>query len=136
MTSSARGSMHRTASRQVQPYSSKRRNVMSPLTQAQLPPPRLIDYNVAKAGLNMLTLLLQVSDEAQVSEHERICYWIVSPGFTKTSFNNFRGTKDPLDSAEAFVRLLEADKGAIAGGHSGNSRKSSSGLCLGKDSSI
>lgn len=39
---------------------------------------------------------------------------MISPGFTKTRFNNFRGTKDPLDSAEAFVRLLEAKKGTIA----------------------
>lgn len=76
----------------------------------------MIDYNIAKAGLNMLTLLLQISDEHHVPEDERICYCMASPGFTKTSFNNFKGTKDPLDSAEAFVRLLEAEKGAIAAG--------------------
>lgn len=39
---------------------------------------------------------------------------MVNPGFTETSFNKFRGTKDPLDGAEAFVRQLEAKKGAIA----------------------
>lgn len=75
-----------------------------------------MDYNIAKAGLNMLTLLLQLSDEVNIAETEQICFWMVSPGFTKTSFNNFRGTKDPLDSAEAFVQLLEAKKGAIAAG--------------------
>lgn len=64
----------------------------------------------------MLTLLLQLSDEAHASENRRISFWVVSPGFTKTGFNKFRGTKDPLDSAEAFVRLLEAEKGTIAAG--------------------
>lgn len=64
----------------------------------------------------MLTLLLQLSDEANLEDHQRLCFWMVSPGFTKTKFNNFRGTKDPLDSAEAFVRLLEAEKGTIPPG--------------------
>lgn len=62
----------------------------------------------------MLTLLLQLSNEAHVSEDERICFWMISTGFTKTRSNNLRGTKDPPDSAEAFVRLLEAKKGTIA----------------------
>lgn len=75
-----------------------------------------MDYNIAKAGLNMLTLLLQLLDESNTEEEERICFWAVSPGHTKTGFNNFMGAKDPLDSAEAFVRLLQADKGVIPAG--------------------
>lgn len=75
-----------------------------------------MDYNIAKAGLNMLTLLLQSLDESNVGEEERVCFWAVSPGHTKTGFNNFMGAKDPLDSAEAFVRLLQADRGEIPAG--------------------
>jgi NAD(P)-dependent dehydrogenase (short-subunit alcohol dehydrogenase family) len=74
-----------------------------------------VDYCVAKAGLNMLILHLQQA-EAVKPEDERIAFWAVSPGFTKTAFNNFRGSKDPLDSAKAFVRLLEAPRGAIQPG--------------------
>ncbi|KAI3397729.1 hypothetical protein diail_10382 [Diaporthe ilicicola] len=97
MNSSARGSLQRTASR-------------------KLPPPKSVDYNVAKAGLNMLTLLLQLLDESNTGEEEKVCFWSVSPGFTKTGFNNFMGAKDPMDSAEAFVRLLQVNKGRIPAG--------------------
>lgn len=72
-----------------------------------------MDYNIAKAGLNMLTLLLQLLDDSTAGEEERICFWVVSPGHTKTGFNNFMGAKDPLDSAEAFLRLLQFNKGVI-----------------------
>lgn len=75
-----------------------------------------MDYNIAKAGMNMLTLLLQLQDESDVVMEERVCFWAVSPGHTKTGFNNFMGAKDPLDSAEAFVRLLQADKGVVPAG--------------------
>lgn len=75
-----------------------------------------MDYNIAKAGLNMLTLLLQLLDESNTVEEERICFWAVSPGHTKTGFNNFMGAKDPLDSAEAFLRLLQVKKGVVPPG--------------------
>lgn len=64
----------------------------------------------------MLTLLLQLLDESNAGEDERVCFWTVSPGHTKTGFNNFMGAKDPLDSAEAFVRLLQVNKGVVPGG--------------------
>lgn len=80
----------------------------------------------------MLTMLLQLSNEAHVSEDERSCFCMIRPDFTKTRFNNFRGTKDPLDSAKAFVRILEAEKKEPSRhGLSGNSRKGSSEMCLG-----
>lgn len=121
MTSSARGSMERTASGLVRANCPTVHALPLPrqrprLTRVQLPPPRLIDYNIAKAGLNMLTLLLQQVEEANVDENRKIRFWMVSPGFTKTRFNGFQGTKDPLDSAEAFVRLVEAERGAIPAG--------------------
>lgn len=64
----------------------------------------------------MLTLLLQLLDESNTGEEERICFWAVSPGHTKTGFNNFMGAKDPLDSAEAFLRLLQVNKDVVPGG--------------------
>ncbi|UKZ76561.1 hypothetical protein TrVFT333_004268 [Trichoderma virens FT-333] len=94
MNSSARGSLGRTASR-------------------ELPPVALIDYCVCKAALNMLTLHYQINEDNYKDSGEKITFWSVSPGHTKTAFNNFRGKKDPVDSAEAFVRLLESEKGAI-----------------------
>jgi NAD(P)-dependent dehydrogenase (short-subunit alcohol dehydrogenase family) len=82
----------------------------------QLPPVALIDYCVSKAALNMLTLHYQISEDHYDGEGKKITYWSVSPGHTKTAFNNYRGKKDPVDSGEAFVRLLESEKGAIAPG--------------------
>ncbi|KAL6803906.1 hypothetical protein J3E68DRAFT_188435 [Trichoderma sp. SZMC 28012] len=94
MNSSARGSLGRTASR-------------------ELPPVALIDYCVCKAALNMLTLHYQINEDNYKDSGEKITFWSVSPGHTKTAFNNYQGKKDPVDSAEAFVRLLESEKGAI-----------------------
>ncbi len=71
---------------------------------------------MAKAGLNMLTLHLQLQEDAKQEDKDRITFWMVSPGHTKTAFNNFRGHKDPVDSAEAYVRLLKAERGDIAPG--------------------
>lgn len=96
MTSSARGSLSRTAS-------------------GQLPKTVLVDYCVAKAGLNMLALQLQLA-ENDLSEQERITFWLVSPGHVKTAFNGYRGRKEPAEAAEAFARLLESARGAIAPG--------------------
>ncbi|KAK4077161.1 uncharacterized protein Triagg1_4128 [Trichoderma aggressivum f. europaeum] len=97
MNSSARGSLGRTASR-------------------ELPPVALIDYCVCKAALNMLTLHYQINEDNYKDGGEKITFWSVSPGHTKTAFNNYQGKKDPVDSAEAFVRLLESEKGAIEPG--------------------
>ncbi|KAK1251876.1 hypothetical protein MKX07_007355 [Trichoderma sp. CBMAI-0711] len=97
MTSSARGSLGRTANR-------------------ELPPVALTDYCVCKAALNMLTLHYQIIEDNYQDGGEPITFWSVSPGHTKTAFNNYRGKKDPVASAEAFVRLLESDKGAISPG--------------------
>lgn len=125
MNSSARGSLGRTASREVPfipfPPNSirivKATNISSYfLPSVQLPPVALIDYCVSKAALNMLTLHYQISEDNYKDEGEKITFWSVSPGHTKTAFNNYTGKKDPVDSGEAFVRLLESDRGAIAPG--------------------
>lgn len=86
------------------------------LLHIQLPPVALIDYCVSKAALNMLTLHYQITEDNYKDKGEKVTFWSVSPGHTKTAFNNYRGKKDPIDSGEAFVRLLESEKGAIAAG--------------------
>ncbi|CZR37956.1 uncharacterized protein FPRO_06853 [Fusarium proliferatum ET1] len=91
MISSARGSMGRTNNR-------------------ELPPVANIDYCVSKAGLNMLILHLQAAENHSVDE-PKIAFWAVSPGHCKTAFNGYKGKKDPLEGAEAVVRLLESAKG-------------------------
>lgn len=64
----------------------------------------------------MLTLHFQQVEDTSAAEDRRITFWMVSPGHTKTAFNNFAGRKDPVDSAECFVRLLESERGIIAPG--------------------
>jgi NAD(P)-dependent dehydrogenase (short-subunit alcohol dehydrogenase family) len=96
-TSSARGSLGRTAS-------------------DELPPTRLANYCISKAALNMLVLQLKLAEEANESAMPKITYWSVSPGHTKTGFNGYRGTKDPLQSAAAYVKLLESDTGVCKSG--------------------
>ncbi|KAI8650396.1 hypothetical protein NCS57_01373100 [Fusarium keratoplasticum] len=79
MISSARGSMSRTANR-------------------ELPPVANMDYCIAKAGLNMLTLQLQLAEDGK----EGVC------GIT--------GKKEPLEGAESVIRLLETKKGEVEAG--------------------
>jgi len=63
----------------------------------------------------MLTLQFQVGEDERPAD-DRIAFWTASPGHTKTAFNRFQGHKDPLDSAEVFVRLIEAARGEIEPG--------------------
>ncbi|KAF5530894.1 carbonyl reductase 1 [Fusarium mexicanum] len=96
MISSARGSMARTNNK-------------------ELPPVANIDYCVSKVGLNMLMLHLQAAENHSEDE-PKIKFWAVSPGHCKTAFNGYKGRKDPLEGAEAVVRLLESAKGDIEPG--------------------
>ena len=64
----------------------------------------------------MLTLHYQIIEDNYKDDGESITFWSVSPGHTKTAFNNYQGKKDPVASAEAFVRLLESERGAIKPG--------------------
>ncbi|KAF4341533.1 hypothetical protein FBEOM_4578 [Fusarium beomiforme] len=96
MISSARGSISRT-------------------TNKELPPVANIDYCVSKVGLNMLMLHLQNAENYSEND-SKISFWAISPGHCKTSFNGYRGKKDPLEGAEVVVRLLEAEKGQIESG--------------------
>lgn len=66
----------------------------------------MVDYCVAKAGLNMLVLHLQMAEREQQT---KVRYWAVSPGHCRTAFNGFRGTKEPVDGAEVVVRVVEGE---------------------------
>lgn len=81
----------------------------------KLPPVANVNYCVVKAALNMLTVHLQAAEDAK-DEGDRVTFWSVNPGHCKTGFNGFRGLKDPLDGAEVVIRLMESEKGAVAGG--------------------
>ncbi|KAF4945059.1 hypothetical protein FGADI_12215 [Fusarium gaditjirri] len=96
MISSARGSMARTNNK-------------------ELPPVANIDYCVSKVGLNMLMLHLQAAENHR-KNGPNITFWAVSPGHCKTAFNGYKGRKDPLEGAEAVVRLLESTEGDIEPG--------------------
>ncbi|KPM35926.1 hypothetical protein AK830_g10655 [Neonectria ditissima] len=96
MVSSARASMSRTAN-------------------GDLPPAVNIDYCIAKAGLNMMTLQLQAAENS-TGKASNITYWAVSPGHCKTAFNGYRGKKDPLEGAEPIIRLLETEREEVSGG--------------------
>ena len=72
-----------------------------------------MNYCISKAALNMLVLHLQ---QAEDIESNKITYWTISPGHTKTGFNNFQGKKDPLESAKVFVKLLFSKQGEIEPG--------------------
>ncbi|KAI1272536.1 NAD(P)-binding protein [Xylaria sp. FL0933] len=80
----------------------------------ELPPVVSIDYCIAKAALNMLTVQLQIAEDGW-DEDNKITFWTVNPGYCKTGFNGFRGPKDPLEGAEVVLRLLQSERGKIGG---------------------
>ncbi|KAJ3475622.1 hypothetical protein NLG97_g9393 [Lecanicillium saksenae] len=97
MVSSARGSIGKTAAK-------------------ELPPVADLGYCVAKAALNMLTLHLQQEEDGREGKDGKVKYWAVSPGHCKTAFNGYRGRKTPEEGAEVVARLLEAEEGKFAAG--------------------
>lgn len=64
----------------------------------------------------MLTVHLQNAEDLVADDQRKITYWTVSPGHCKTAFNNFRGTRDPLDGAEVVIQLLESPAEKVPGG--------------------
>ncbi len=43
-------------------------------------------------------------------------FYAVNPGFCKTAFNGYKGTKDPLGVARVAVELAMAERGTYGGG--------------------
>jgi NAD(P)-dependent dehydrogenase (short-subunit alcohol dehydrogenase family) len=91
MTSSARGSYTRSADPTSNP------------TVAAV-------YNASKSALNMLTLEYNKRFARPEKGNPIIKVWSCSPGFTKTRFNGFRGTKDPAEAAIPNIELAVASK--------------------------
>lgn len=82
--SSARGSLGRSSS-------------------GKLPPTVAIAYCASKTALNMLTV-----EYGKDPANENVVVQAVSPGHCRTGFNDYRGTKDPLDGAKVIVHLLHS----------------------------
>ncbi|KAF3403306.1 putative oxidoreductase [Talaromyces pinophilus] len=72
-------------------------------SSGKLPPTVTIAYCASKTALNMLTV-----EYGKDPANESVIIQAVSPGYCKTAFNNYRGTKDPLDGAKVIVHLLHS----------------------------
>ena len=68
-------------------------------------------YPPSKAALNMYTIVL-----AAELEEEPFKVNTVSPGYTATAFNNYRGTKKPEDAAAVIARYATLDDDGPTGG--------------------
>jgi NAD(P)-dependent dehydrogenase (short-subunit alcohol dehydrogenase family) len=87
----------------------------------ELPPTASVSYSVSKAGINALTVEMQKGEDERwdgevVGErggrgYGRISFWAVNPGFCRTAFNGYRGTRDPVEGAEVVVRLVLDEEG-------------------------
>ena len=73
------------------------------MLSGQNPPTQQIPYSISKAALNLLTVELGMA----VPDVE---FQAVHPGHCKTGFNNFRGSRDPLEGAEPAAELALAEK--------------------------
>ncbi|KAH8691631.1 hypothetical protein BGW36DRAFT_305552 [Talaromyces proteolyticus] len=80
-------------------------------SSGKLPPTKAIAYSLSKTALNMLTV-----EYAKIPENKDLIIQTVSPGHCKTAFNNYRGTKDPLDGAKVIVALLHSDTSMFGNG--------------------
>ena len=82
---------------------SSARASLSLSSSGSLPPSRVISYSVSKTALNALTVEYAKAEPG-------VRFHAASPGHCKTAFNDYRGTKDPLDGARVVVELALADK--------------------------
>jgi NAD(P)-dependent dehydrogenase (short-subunit alcohol dehydrogenase family) len=76
-----------------------------------MPPTVAVAYSISKAALNSLTIEMQKVEDAEGPQGSDVRIFAINPGHCKTSFNGFRGTKDPIDGAEVVVRIVGDEKG-------------------------
>jgi NAD(P)-dependent dehydrogenase (short-subunit alcohol dehydrogenase family) len=76
--------------------------------EGKLPPSASVSYSVSKVAVNRLIIEMQ---RAEDGGEGKIRFWAVNPGFCKTAFNGFRGTRDPIERAEVVVRLVLDEEG-------------------------
>ncbi len=82
------------------------RGSISLSADGKLPPTVSIPYSISKAALNMLTV-----EMSRDPANKDVEFHLVSPGHCKTAFNGYRGTRDPVESANVVVELVKAEKG-------------------------
>ncbi|KAH7309319.1 hypothetical protein BKA65DRAFT_485414 [Rhexocercosporidium sp. MPI-PUGE-AT-0058] len=92
-------------------------------SDGQLPPTKVVSYSISKAAVNSLTIEMQKMEDTLAGEDSRetevgkgkVEFFAANPGYCKTAFNGFKGTKNPLDGAEVVVRLVggEGRKGGF-----------------------
>lgn len=80
---------------------SSHRGSMTLTSTGQLPPAVSFAYSLSKVALNALMILT-----AQHPENVGVKFEAVSPGHCKTQFNNYRGTRDPLEGADVVGELV------------------------------
>ena len=82
------------------------RGSISLSASGQLPPTVSIPYSISKAALNRLTV-----EMSRDPANKDVEFHLVSPGYCKTAFNGYRGTRDPVEGANVVVDLVKAEKG-------------------------
>jgi NAD(P)-dependent dehydrogenase (short-subunit alcohol dehydrogenase family) len=105
-------------------------------SSGKLPPTASVSYSVSKAGVNALTVEMQRGEDVFLKlrseggwedggdgkEGEvgvgrgKTRFWAVNPGFCRTAFNGYRGTRDPVEGAEVVVRLVLDEEGVYGKG--------------------
>jgi hypothetical protein len=71
---------------------------------------------MSKVALSCLTIELAKLEDKRSEREGKVDIFVVNPGFCKTAFNGFRGTRDPFDGAEIVVRIVEAERGTWKSG--------------------
>lgn len=84
-------------------------------SQGKMPPTQVVSYSVSKAALNSLTIEL-AKTERERGDGKGVEVFCANPGFCRTQFNGFTGTRDPLEGAEVVVGLIMAERGAFGSG--------------------
>ena len=75
------------------------------LLSGKFPPTIVIPYSTSKTALNAVTIHL-----AQQPGNEGVKFELVSPGHCRTQFNGYRGTREPLEGADAVSELVWGGK--------------------------
>ncbi|KAL9609899.1 MAG: hypothetical protein Q9167_005370 [Letrouitia subvulpina] len=82
-------------------HNSSERGSLARNLAGTMPPTMVVAYNVSKTALNALTIQQRIAEP-------RVKLYAANPGFCKTAFNRFRGSRDPLDGANVFAELAFA----------------------------
>jgi NAD(P)-dependent dehydrogenase (short-subunit alcohol dehydrogenase family) len=125
ITSSFLPLLHMSSAPKVINISSGRAS-LSLSSAGELPPTASVSYSVSKVGVNALTVEMQKGEDLLLKEREegggdgvgggKTRFWAVNPGFCRTAFNGFRGTRDPVVGAEVVVRHVLDEEGVYGKG--------------------